>query len=122
MPKAGNDHTPSARNSPSLALATEGSPDALMRAADALDGAINNMVPDGGGGTFEALVAAERAIEERILALPAGDPHRLAWKLARLAEVLEAEAINTDDAAGARWQAAVARSCLADARALAGDA
>jgi hypothetical protein len=86
-----------------------------MRAADALGDALNDLPPDGMGGTFDAMIAAERAIEARILALPAGDAGRLAWKLARLVEVLEADG---EGAAG--WQATMARSCLADARALAG--
>jgi hypothetical protein len=85
----------------------------LMRAADALDGALNDLPPDSAGGAFDAAMAAERAIEARILALPAGDAGCLAWKLARLAEALDAE----DDTG---WQATMARSCLADARALAG--
>ena len=117
MPKAGSDHTPSAPPPLSLILAGEGSPVALMRAADALGEAINSMAPDAEGGAFDALLAAEREIEGRILALPPGDAHRMAWKLARLANALDVEG-----GTAARWQAAVAHSCLADARALAGDA
>lgn len=119
MPEATNQHSPSAAVICPDMLAPDGSPAALMLAADALGDAINSMVPAGAGGAFDALTAAERAIEDRILTLPAGDPHRLAWKLARLAEVLEAEAEGGDDDAPARWQARVALSCLLDARALA---
>lgn len=117
MPEADDQHTASAATAICATLAPDGSPAALMRAADALGDAVNDMVPDSDGRGFDALIAAERAIEDRILALPAGDAQRLAWKLARLAEVLE---VDGEGAAG--WQATMARSCLADARALAGRA
>ena len=116
MPEADDHHTAFAATAICSTLAPDRSPAALMRAADALGDAINDMMPDG-GGAIDALMAAERALEDRILALPAGDPQRLAWKLARLAEVLEADGEGT-----AAWQATMARSCLADARALAGRA
>lgn len=114
MPEADDQDTASAATAICATLAPDGSPAALMRAADALGEAINDMVPDE-GSAIDALMVAECALENRILALPAGDPQRLAWKLARLTEVLEADG---EGAAG--WQATVARSCLADARALAG--
>lgn len=111
MTPAENQHSAPAFDFLSILIGADDTPAALMRAADAIGEAWNDMVPDGEGGVCDGLRALERHLEERILALPPGDPHRAVWALMRLSEALEDEGDHV---------LRLLRSALVDARALAG--